>query len=84
MPDFTLPGEPLTVAFAAETRCQQFHDVAVFQFMGTEEQLKESTRQLEELYPDEEKATLGKDATWLLQHGGMDFYCLVVMVKGTL
>jgi hypothetical protein len=52
--------------------------------MGTPEQLKESTRQLEELYPNEEKATLGKDATWLLQHGGMDFYCLVVMVKGTL
>ena len=79
-----MPGEPMTVAFAATARCQQFHDVAVFQFMGTEEQIKESTTQLNELYPTEEKATLGKDATWLLQHGGNDFYCLVVMVKGTL
>ncbi len=82
--EYTMPGEPMTVAFAAETRCQQFHETAVFQFMGTMEQIKESTDQLNELYPTEEKATLGKDATWLGQTGGINFYSLVVMVKGTL
>lgn len=77
------PGS-ITQEFPAWHQFQQFYDVAAIQFIGTLEQVKESRRQFDHIYPTQEKCTLGMDATWLCQLNGFEIYSLTVLVKGIL
>ncbi len=57
MPKHHFPGEPLNSVFPAEVEVVEFHGVEVLRLYGTEAQVSETTKMLDELYPDDDKRT---------------------------
>lgn len=67
MAKYELPGEPIDSLFPAHVETITFYGVEILRLIGTEDQVSDTTRILDDLYPDDDKCTFG-DA----QHVG---YC---------
>lgn len=59
MVEYELPGEPLVDVFPANVERRVFHGVDVLRIIGARSQVTATTAMLEELYPHDEKVTLG-------------------------
>lgn len=59
MPIYELPGEPLQSVFPAHVEIIEFHGIEVLRIIGVEDQVWDTTKVLDELYPDDDKRTFG-------------------------
>lgn len=90
MPKYEITGEPLEETLPADVHSVYFEGIKAYSLVGTEGQIKETTRILSGIYAGAEMTTIG-DAQYmgkkLWDGGGMqrtveDVYFLVVLVKG--
>lgn len=85
MAEMRFKGESLSSALPAEyVMIKEIYGTEIFRLVGTEGQISESTKILEEIYPDSDK-TVFCDAIWLgtsrLKEGGdyENMYELIVV-----
>ncbi len=59
MQKYELPGEQVADVFPAHVERMEFHGVEILRIIGVAEQITETTRMIDDLYPFEEKEPFG-------------------------
>ncbi len=87
MPTYEFPGEPCANRYPAAIDMATVYGVEVLRIVGTESDIRETTRLFDERHPDGERTTLGDDAQFLYYardgKNAVEIYELIVIRKVT-